>query len=110
MEIGETYPKIIGKFQNQIKTTKTHREKEREREKNILEKLKRGWQWPTERISSVAQGFFFLLAEFDVKRSLGFFFLLPFLPIAVSLGVFSERESVMKGVFGLYFQTTIFNF
>ena len=106
----ETYPEITGKFQNRLKTTKAHREKEREREKNILEKLKRGWQWPTERISSVAQGFFFLLAEFDVKRSLGFFFLLPFLPIAVSLGVFSERESVMKGVFGLYFQTTIFNF
>ena len=54
MEIGETYPEIIGKFQNQIKTTKTHREKEREREKNVPEKLKRGWRWPTDRISSVA--------------------------------------------------------
>ena len=42
METGETYPEITEKFQNRIKTTKTHREKEREREKNIPGKLKRG--------------------------------------------------------------------
>ena len=42
MEIGETYTEITGKFQNRIKTTKTHREKEREREKNVPEKLKKG--------------------------------------------------------------------
>ena len=138
MEIGETYPKIIGKFQNQIKTTKTHREKEREREKNILEKLKRGWQWPTERISSVAQGFFFLLAEFDVKRSLGFFFYPSLSPYcSIARGFFRERKRYEGGVwfvfsnnhfqflnnissisthffthtyFHKYFQTTIFNF
>ena len=40
-ETGETYPKITEKFQNQIKTTKNHREKEREKEKNVLGKLKR---------------------------------------------------------------------
>ena len=43
-ETGETYPEIIEKFQNRIKTTKTHTEKEREREreKNVPGKLKRG--------------------------------------------------------------------
>ena len=41
METGETYPEIIEKFQNQIKTTKNHREKEREKEKNVPRKLKR---------------------------------------------------------------------
>ena len=40
-ETGETYPEITEKFQNQIKTTKNHREKEREREKNVPGKLKR---------------------------------------------------------------------
>ena len=40
-EIGETYPEITEKFQNQIKTTKNHREKEREKEKNVPGKLKR---------------------------------------------------------------------
>ena len=33
METGGTYPEIIEKFQNRIKITKTHREKERERKR-----------------------------------------------------------------------------
>ena len=41
METRETYLEITEKFQNQIKTTKNHREKEREKEKNVPGKLKK---------------------------------------------------------------------
>ena len=40
-ETEGTYPEITMKFQNRIKKTKTHREKEMEREKNVPGKLKR---------------------------------------------------------------------